>query len=162
MPAKTASLAAAALDAARAAGVKIATAESCTGGLIAAALTEIAGASQVFDRGFVTYSNAAKSELLGVPAEAISEYGAVSGEVAEMMAAGAMMRSRAGLVVSVTGVAGPAGGTPDKPVGLVYFGLARAGRGLRVEGRRFAKGSRSFIRTWAVETALRMLIAAAR
>lgn len=151
-----------ALDAARAAGLRIATAESCTGGMIAAALTDVPGASDVFERGFVTYSNEAKAEMLGVPEEVIEEFGAVSGETAEMMAAGALARSRADLAVAVTGVAGPAGGTPDKPVGLVWFGLARAGGALRVERRLFGKGSRAFIRAKTVETALRLLAQGAR
>src|SRR5262249_45856777 len=106
-------------------GWMIATAESCTGGLIAATLTEIAGSSDVVDRGFVTYSNEAKSDLLGVPATLIAEHGAVSAEVASAMAAGALNRSRAAIAVAVTGIAGPGGGSPEKPVGLVYIGLAR-------------------------------------
>ncbi|GAB4536871.1 MAG: CinA family protein [Parvularculaceae bacterium] len=155
-------LASRALSAARAVGLRIATAESCTGGMIAAALTDVPGASDVFEGGFVTYSNEAKVEMLGAPAEAIEAFGAVSGEVAELMAAGALMRSRAGLAVSVTGVAGPTGGTADKPVGLVWFGLARAGGALRVERRLFGAGSRAFIRAKTVETALRLLIEGAR
>ncbi len=112
------------LSACRAKGVRIATAESCTGGLIAAALTAIAGSSDVVDRGFVTYSNAAKSELLGVDPALIARVGAVSEEVARAMAEGALARSRAELAVAVTGVAGPGGGSAAKPVGLVWFGLA--------------------------------------
>jgi nicotinamide-nucleotide amidase len=112
------------LLAAEAKGWLVATAESCTGGLIAACLTEIPGSSAVVERGFVTYSNEAKTEMLGVPAEMIARVGAVSEEVAQAMAAGALARSRAHLAVSVTGVAGPGGGTRDKPVGRVHLALA--------------------------------------
>ncbi|MEM8985970.1 MAG: nicotinamide-nucleotide amidohydrolase family protein [Pseudomonadota bacterium] len=149
--------AAAVLAAARARGEKIATAESCTGGLIAAALTDIAGSSDVVDRGFITYSNEAKTELLGVPEDLIARHGAVSAEVARAMADGALARSRADVAVSVTGVAGPGGGTADKPVGLVYFGLARKGAPTRIERRVFPKGDRSFVRLKTVETALGLL-----
>jgi nicotinamide-nucleotide amidase len=110
-----------------AAGLMLATAESCTGGLIAGALTEIAGSSSVLERGFVTYSNEAKTELLSVPSELIGRLGAVSAEVAEAMAVGAVGHSRADVAVAVTGIAGPGGETPGKPVGLVYFGIARRG-----------------------------------
>ncbi|MFW6300885.1 MAG: CinA family protein, partial [Oceanicaulis sp.] len=116
------------LERAKTRGVMVATAESCTGGLVAAHLTEIAGSSSVVDRGFVTYSNTAKSELLGVPAGLIEAEGAVSRAVARAMAEGALGRSRAGLAVSVTGVAGPGGGTEAKPVGLVWFAIAGTGR----------------------------------
>ncbi len=105
---------------------KVATAESCTGGLIAAVLTEIAGSSDVVERGFVTYSNEAKSELLGVPAEMIESDGAVSERVARAMAEGALERSHAAIAVSCTGVAGPGGGSPEKPVGLVHMAAARS------------------------------------
>lgn len=111
----------------RAGHLKIATAESCTGGLIAAALTAIAGSSDVVDRGFVTYSNAAKTEMLGVDPELIIRVGAVSEAVAKAMAQGALARSQAQIAVSVTGVAGPGGGSVEKPVGLVWFGLATPG-----------------------------------
>ena len=111
----------------RARGVMLATAESCTGGLIAATLTAIAGSSDVVDRGFVTYSNAAKTEMLGVPADLIDTHGAVSAPVAEAMARGARARSAAGITVAVNGIAGPGGGSADKPVGLVWFGLAHPG-----------------------------------
>ena len=104
-----------------------ATAESCTGGLIAGLLTEIPGSSAVLERGFVVYSNAAKQELLGVPAETLVNYGAVSGETAVAMAEGALRASRAEVAVSVTGIAGPDGGTAAKPVGLVHFACARRG-----------------------------------
>ena len=113
------------LAAARASGVKLATAESCTGGLIAATLTAIAGSSDVVDRGFVTYSNEAKTDMLGVPMGLIDAVGAVSEPVARLMAQGALSRSRAHIAVSVTGVAGPGGGSADKPVGTVYFGVDR-------------------------------------
>ena len=107
--------------------LKLATAESCTGGLIASILTEVAGSSDVFERGFVTYSNEAKTELLQVPADLIERHGAVSAEVARAMAAGALDRSRAHIAVSVTGVAGPSGGTEAKPVGLAHLAAARRG-----------------------------------
>src|SRR5690242_8589307 len=109
----------------REARVKLATAESCTGGMVAAALTAIAGSSDVVERGFVTYTNEAKSELLGVPAETIAAHGAVSAETAEAMAKGAIAHAPVDLAVSVIGIAGPGGATPTKPVGLVLFGLAR-------------------------------------
>ncbi len=105
----------------------LATAESCTGGLIAALLTEVAGSSDVVDRGFVTYSNEAKNECLGVPIELIEEHGAVSEEVARAMAKGAVHRSRASIAVAVTGVAGPGGGSVEKPVGLVHVAVAKSG-----------------------------------
>ena len=111
-----------------AAGLRIATAESCTGGLVAARLTEIPGSSTVVDRGFVTYSNAAKTEMLGVPAGLIAQHGAVSEAVARAMAEGALARSGADVAVAVTGIAGPGGATAAKPVGLVHFAVARAGR----------------------------------
>ena len=138
----------------------VATAESCTGGMIGAALTDIAGSSAVYERGFITYSNEAKAELLGVPMPLIIRHGAVSGEVAREMVKGAIRNSRADIAIAVTGVAGPDGGTPDKPVGLVWFGLATRGGVLRVERRVFAGGSRDFVRMKAVETALRLILAA--
>ena len=109
----------------RAQGMTLATAESCTGGLISACLTEVPGSSDVFERGFVTYSNAAKAEMLGVPEELIEAHGAVSQEVAAAMAQGALAHSPADLVVAVTGIAGPGGGSEDKPVGLVFIAAAR-------------------------------------
>jgi len=109
-------------------GIRIATAESCTGGLIAAALTEIAGSSDVFERGFVTYSNEAKMDLLGVPADLIAREGAVSEAVARAMAQGALAHGRADLALAVTGIAGPGGGSPDKPVGRVHLAAARGER----------------------------------
>jgi nicotinamide-nucleotide amidase len=125
------------LDACRARGWHVATAESCTGGLVAGALTAIAGSSDVVERGFVTYSNEAKSELLGVPPDIISAHGGVSAETAAAMAQGAVARSPVDLAISVTGVAGPGGATPTKPVGLVLFGLARRDGTCRTERRIF-------------------------
>lgn len=122
-------LASGVLVACRDAGIKLATAESCTGGLIAGALTEIAGSSDVVDRGFVTYSNEAKNEMLGVPMNLFEAVGAVSEDVARAMAEGALARSEAGIAVSVTGIAGPGGGTEAKPVGLVHMAIARTGAG---------------------------------
>ena len=113
------------LDMAREGGLMIATAESCTGGLIGAALTSVAGSSDVVERGFITYSNEAKMELLGVPADSLAEHGAVSEVVARAMAEGALEHSRADIAVSVTGIAGPGGGTKEKPVGLVHLACAR-------------------------------------
>ena len=140
----------------RRAGKKIATAESCTGGMVAAALTDIAGSSDVVERGFVTYSNEAKTELIGVPADLIGRVGAVSAEVAQAMAEGALAHSHADMAVSITGIAGPGGGSPTKPVGLVWFGLARRGGGTKVEKRQFA-GDRAAVRRQAVATALLLL-----
>jgi nicotinamide-nucleotide amidase len=145
------------LDRYRAAGLKLATAESCTGGLIAAALTEIAGSSDVVERGFVTYSNEAKTELLGVPAALIAEKGAVSAEVAEAMAQGALAQSHADAAVSVTGIAGPGGGTAEKPVGLVYLGACRRDGGPRHLRRVFA-GDREAVRRAALEEALDLAV----
>ena len=136
----------------------VATAESCTGGMIAAALTGVSGSSAVVDRGFVTYSNEAKNEMLGVSMALIENHGAVSGEVAAAMAEGAIRNSRAQIAVSVTGIAGPTGGTVDKPVGLVWFGLANETELLRVERRLFPTGSRAFVRAKATETALRLIL----
>ncbi len=151
--------AAALLVALRHEGVMVATAESCTGGLIAAALTEIAGSSDVVDRGFVTYSNASKTELLGVPAELIEAHGAVSEKVARAMAEGALARSDAGVTIAVTGVAGPGGGSPEKPVGTVWFGCARRGGATRSE-RRVFPGDRAAVRAATVLHAFAMLGAA--
>src|SRR5262249_53163778 len=117
-------LARAVLDACRAHGIMLTTAESCTGGMIAAALTDIPGSSDVVDRGFVTYSNEAKMEMVGVRHATLAAHGAVSRETAVEMAAGALAHSRAGIALSVTGIAGPGGGSAEKPVGLVWFGLA--------------------------------------
>lgn len=144
------------LDGYRRAGLKIATAESCTGGLIAATLTEIAGASDVVERGFVTYSNAAKTELLGVPAGLIAEFGAVSAEVAEAMAAGALEASAAEVAVSATGIAGPGGATASKPVGLVFLGVCRRGQRATHQRHVFA-GDRAAVRRASVAAAFALL-----
>ena len=143
----------------RAKGWTLATAESCTGGLVAAALTDIAGASEVVERGFVTYSNRAKSELLGVPPDLIVKHGAVSAETAAAMAEGALAKAPVDLAVAVTGIAGPSGGSPDKPVGLVYFGVARRGGKAKTE-RQVFKGDRAGIRRAATLRALELLAAA--
>ena len=144
------------LEACRTRQVMLATAESCTGGLIAAALTAIAGSSDVVERGFVTYSNEAKQELLGVPAALIREHGAVSEPVARAMAEGALARSLAAIAVSVTGVAGPGGGSPGKPVGLVWFGLAQQGRTVASESHVFP-GDRAAIRAATVAQAFALI-----
>ena len=144
------------LDACRARHMKLATAESCTGGLIAAVLTAIAGSSDVVERGFVTYSNEAKAELLGVPMALIDAVGAVSEPVAQRMAEGALQRSHADIVVSVTGVAGPGGGSAEKPVGLVWFGLAQRGQPVASESRVFP-GDRTAIRVATVEQAFALI-----
>jgi nicotinamide-nucleotide amidase len=140
--------------------LKLVTAESCTGGLVAATLTAIAGSSDVVERAFVTYANEAKREMLGVPWDALMGHGAVSEPVARAMAAGALARSGADLAVSVTGVAGPGGGTPEKPVGLVHFVAARVGHEPVAE-RHVFPGDRDGIRRVAVLTALSMLVSMA-
>jgi nicotinamide-nucleotide amidase len=140
----------------RKAGWRLATAESCTGGMVAARLTDIAGSSDVVERGFVTYSNAAKTELLGVPTELLGQYGAVSAQVARAMAEGALARSQADVAVSITGIAGPGGAVPGKPVGLVYLALAVKGRDTRVERQQFA-GDRQAVRAAATDRALALL-----
>jgi nicotinamide-nucleotide amidase len=145
------------LDAFRARGWKLATAESCTGGLIAAALTSVAGSSDVVERGFVTYSNEAKTEMLGVPAALIAAYGAVSAEVAAAMATGALAHSHADVAVSVTGVAGPGGGTAEKPVGLVWFGCAARGGVVETVSRIFP-GDRGAVRAASVGVAFGLFL----
>ena len=135
----------------------VATAESCTGGLIAAAVTEVAGSSEWFDRGFVTYSNEAKVEMLGVRSETLAAHGAVSEATAREMAMGALSRSGAALAVAVTGIAGPAGGTPAKPVGLVCIAWARRGAAVEAQTQRFA-GDRAAVRAATVDRALEGLI----
>jgi nicotinamide-nucleotide amidase len=147
------------LAAARARNIKITSAESCTGGLIAALLTEIAGSSDVFDRGFVTYSNQAKEEMLGVPGAMIRQHGAVSESVARAMAEGAIRQSRAQLAVAVTGIAGPGGGTDEKPVGLVHIAAARAGEATLHRECRFGDVGRTEVRLATVQVALEMLAA---
>ena len=149
--------AAALLEAARANGDVIAAAESCTGGLVSAALTAVPGASDVFDRSFVTYSNAAKSEMLGVPYWLIEKHGAVSEDVARAMAGGALTHSNASMAVAVTGIAGPDGGTPDKPVGLVHFAAGRPDGPMHHERVLFGELGRAEIRRRSVERALSML-----
>jgi len=137
--------------------LKIATAESCTGGLVAALLTEIPGSSSVLERGFVTYSNRAKEELLGVPGDLIADVGAVSEAVARAMAEGALRESNANISVAITGVAGPGGGTPMKPVGLVHIAAARENRSILHEACRFGDVGRSEVRLRSVETALELM-----
>jgi nicotinamide-nucleotide amidase len=153
-------LAAAFLDACRREGIMAATAESCTGGMIIAALTDIAGSSVVVERGFVTYSNDAKIEMVGVSPDTLRDYGAVSRETALEMAAGALARSKAGIAISVTGIAGPGGGSAEKPVGLVWFGLALSGRDASAESRIFEDRGRDFIRRETVRHALTIAIRA--
>jgi nicotinamide-nucleotide amidase len=150
------------LESARAKRLRLAAAESCTGGLVAATLTEIAGASDVFDRGFVTYSNAAKCEMLGVAQSLIDAHGAVSAEVARAMAVGAIERSAADIAVAVTGIAGPGGGSAEKPVGLVHFACATRGGGVDHVERRYGKISRAKIRAASVAQALKLMVAAAQ
>jgi nicotinamide-nucleotide amidase len=150
------------LDLCRSRKLTIATAESCTGGLVAGALTDIPGSSDVIDRGFVTYSNDAKRTMLGVKTVTLESFGAVSKETATAMAIGALERAGVDLAVSITGIAGPGGATPGKPVGLVHFAVAtRDGRILHRECR-FGAVGRSTVRQRAVVEALRMLMELAR
>jgi nicotinamide-nucleotide amidase len=135
----------------------LATAESCTGGLIAAILTEVPGSSDVFERGFITYSNSAKTELLGVPADLIARHGAVSEEAARAMAAGALAHSRADISVAVTGVAGPEGGTAEKPVGLVHLAATRREGPILHREMRFGDKARSAIRLASVAEAFALV-----
>ena len=144
------------LQRARAAGVTIVTAESCTGGMVAAALTDVAGSSDVFERGYVTYSNDAKMECLDVSPRTLREFGAVSEEVAKEMAEGALANSYAGLAVSVTGIAGP-GGSETKPEGRVCFGLAMTGRPTRAETQEFGAQGRDTVRALSRDHALALL-----
>ena len=160
-PKKTIELAERVVRSCEAAGLRISTAESCTGGLIAAALTEIPGASNVVERGFVAYSNAAKTELLGVPADLIEAHGAVSREVAQAMAEGALARAPAELSIAITGIAGPGGATPAKPVGLVQLAVARKGAETLSERHVFS-GDRGEVRLQGVQAALEMLLRLAR
>lgn len=145
------------LTRAKNAGLKAATAESCTGGLIAASLTAVPGSSAVFERGFVTYSNEAKTEMLGVPADLIARLGAVSREVAIAMAEGALQNSHADIAVSVTGVAGPDGGSAEKPVGLVHFAAARKGRATIAQEQRFGSIGRAGIQEASAAFALQLI-----
>lgn len=157
-PADIDALARRVLDAARQTGLQLVTAESCTGGLVAAALTEVPGSSDVIDRGFVTYSNAAKASVLGVSPELIARVGAVSEPVAVAMADGALAASGVGASVSVTGIAGPGGGSADKPVGLVHFGCAMTGRPTVAHVQRFGDLGRSEVRLASVRMALALLL----
>lgn len=157
MDRETEALARAVLDLCRSRHLMVATAESCTGGLVAAALTAIAGSSDVVDRGFVTYSNEAKQDMLGVPADVLATHGAVSRETAEAMARGALARSRAAVTVSITGIAGPGGATPGKPVGLVHFAAAGPAGALRAVERRFGDIGRDQVRQQSVLVALGLL-----
>ena len=146
------------LQSCREAGVTIATAESCTGGLIAGCLTEIAGSSDVVDRGFVTYSNEAKNVMLDVPMRLIERHGSVSESVARTMAEGALAHSLAVLSVAVTGVAGPGGGTAEKPIGLVHLACAKRGGETRHREERYGDLGRSAIREATIRTAMEMLM----
>ena len=159
---ETRALAEGVLDACRARQWKVATAESCTGGLVAGALTEIAGSSDVVDRGFVTYSNAAKMAMLGVPEATLKGHGAVSRETAEAMAQGARARAGVDLTVAITGVAGPGGGSAEKPVGLVHFVAAAKGGRIIHREKRYGDIGRSEVRRLSVIEALNMLLEQAR
>ena len=136
----------------------IATAESCTGGLVAGALTEVAGSSAVLDRGFVTYSNNAKQQMLGVPAKTLEDYGAVSRQTAEAMVLGALAKAKTDLAVSITGIAGPGGGSADKPVGLVHFAAATRDGTTMHEAKRYGDIGRAQVRHQSVLQALNMLL----
>ena len=149
--------AAALLDICRARGLTLATAKSCTGGLVAGALTDIAGSSDVVDRGFVTYSNDAKQQMLGVPAETLKQFGAVSRQTAEAMALGALSRAEVDLAVAITGIAGPGGGSKDKPVGLVHFAVAARDGSLAHAEMRYGDIGRLPVRHKSVLQALAML-----
>ena len=145
------------LQRARSNGLKIATAESCTGGLVAAALTEIAGSSDVVDRGFVTYSNDAKHVMLGVPTTTLQRHGAVSAETAAAMAKGALQHSLADIAVAITGIAGPGGGSKQKPIGLVHFAAASRNGSRVARVKRYGNIGRSQVRKRSVAEALRLL-----
>lgn len=145
------------VDEARERSLRIVTAESCTGGLVAGAICAVSGASDVFERGFVTYSNRAKQELLGVPGDLIADFGAVSEPVARTMAEGALENSNAHLAVAITGVAGPGGGTPMKPVGTVHIATARANQQLMHRREMFDEETREAIQLAAVQAALQAL-----
>jgi len=146
------------LDDAQQRRLKVVTAESCTGGLVAALLVEIPGSSKVLERGFVTYSNKAKEEVLGIPGDLIADYGAVSEPIARAMAEGALEESRANMAISITGIAGPGGGTRLKPVGTVHFALARENAPIRHRMENFGDIGRSEIRMASVEVALQMMM----
>ncbi len=149
------------LELCRKRGLRIATAESCTGGLVAAALTEIAGASDAVECGFITYSNAAKETMLDVPAATLKRHGAVSAETAAAMAAGALNRSQADLAVAITGIAGPGGGSKQKPVGLVHFAAASRDGRVLARCRRYGRIGRRRVRERSVAEALGLLQALA-
>ncbi len=138
--------------------LRVATAESCTGGLVAGAITELDGASAVFDWGVVTYSNAAKTEMLGVSESLINEHGAVSEQVVMAMAEGALAKSGADIAIAVTGIAGPTGGTDEKPVGLIHFATAAKGKSTQRAAHRFADLGRDSTRFYAVQQAIKMLM----
>ncbi len=142
--------------------LRLVTAESCTGGLVSALFTSVAGSSAVFERGFVTYSNKAKEEVLGVPGDGLADYGAVSEPVARMMAEGALEVSRANIAVAITGIAGPGGGTPMKPVGTVHFACLRENRAMVHEMRQFGDIGREAVRLASVEVALDLIADQAR
>lgn len=148
-------------EALRARGWRLAAAESCTGGWVAKLITDVAGSSEWFDRGFVTYSNAAKQDMLGVRAETLAAHGAVSEATVREMAAGALARSRAQISVAISGIAGPGGGSPEKPVGLVWFAWALAGGGVYAEHARFG-GDRDAVRRQAAAAALKGVVDHAR
>lgn len=139
------------------AGLRITTAESCTGGLVSGLITEVSGSSAVLDRTFVTYSNRAKEEMLGVPGDLIADVGAVSEPVARMMAEGALRESNAHVAVAITGIAGPGGGSALKPVGLVHFAAARENRRILHEAHRFGDIGRTQVRLESVAVALRLM-----
>lgn len=160
IPVPLARFAADALERFAGARLTLATAESCTGGLVAAALTSIAGSSRVVDRGFITYSNAAKQEMLGVPLAILDSFGAVSDPVARAMAEGALSRSAADVGLAITGIAGPGGGTPSKPVGLVHWAAATRGGPTHAASTVFT-GDRAAIRGQAATAALALALAAA-
>jgi nicotinamide-nucleotide amidase len=144
----------------KAQGLKATTVESCTGGLVAGAITSISGSSAVFEYGFVTYSNEAKTALVGVPADLFPQFGAVSEPVARAMADGALSRSGADIALSITGIAGPTGGTADKPVGMVCFGLAQKGMDTQTQTRQFGNPGRDEVRALSVDLALNWAIEA--
>jgi nicotinamide-nucleotide amidase len=145
------------IDEVRERHLRVVTAESCTGGLVAAAICSIPGASDVFERGFVTYTNRAKEEMLGIPGDMIADFGAVSEPVARMMAEGALNHSRAHIAVAITGVAGPGGGSPMKPVGTVHIATARSTAGIRHRHEVFDGETRLDVQMAAVAAALQMM-----
>jgi len=159
MPDNSESLARSVLESCQRLGVMLATAESCTGGMISAALTDIPGSSRVVDRGFVTYTNEAKQQMLDVPADLIETVGAVSEDVARAMAEGAITHSKAKISVAVTGIAGPDGGSDEKPVGLVHMAVARPG-GETLHEKHVFEGDRGAVRTQTVEAALKLVLRA--